>query len=92
MDVLLCCSCRILFVCAQGWTKNYPKEPAFFVPKLLEQMVRDVALCVMPALSLRPRPELVSETSRYSQVAKGHLGRKTGQGFYKWAGNKQVEE
>ncbi len=46
----------------QGWSKNYPTEPAFFVPKLLEDM-----------------------------VAKGHLGRKTGQGFYKWAGNKVVE-
>lgn len=51
----------ILYV-MQGWSKNYPTEPAFFVPKLLEDM-----------------------------VAKGHLGRKTGQGFYKWAGNKVVE-
>jgi hypothetical protein len=23
----------------RGWVKNYPKEPAFFVPKLLEDMV-----------------------------------------------------
>ncbi len=50
----------ILYI-MQGWSKNYPKEPSFFVPKLLEQM-----------------------------VAKGHLGRKTGQGFYKWEGNKVV--
>jgi 3-hydroxyacyl-CoA dehydrogenase len=26
----------------RGWVKNYPKEPAFFVPKLLEDMVRAV--------------------------------------------------
>ncbi len=29
---------------------------------------------------------------RVLQVAKGHLGRKSGQGFYKWQGNKQVLE
>ena len=32
--------CRCCVANLQGWTKNYPKEPAFFVPKLLEEMVR----------------------------------------------------
>jgi 3-hydroxyacyl-CoA dehydrogenase len=31
----------ILYI-LRGWVKNYPKEPAFFVPKLLEDMVRAV--------------------------------------------------
>lgn len=45
----------------QGWVKEFPDEPAFFVPGLLEQMVQE-----------------------------GKMGRKSGQGFYTWKGNKVV--
>lgn len=44
-----------------NWTRDYPKEPAFFVPQLLKDM-----------------------------VAAGKLGRKTGQGFYRWEGGKAI--
>jgi 3-hydroxyacyl-CoA dehydrogenase len=47
----------------KGWKKNYPNEPAFIVPKLLENMVKE-----------------------------GKLGRKSGQGFYKWVADKPVLE
>lgn len=46
----------------QGWVSKYPNEPAFIIPKCLENM-----------------------------VAAGNLGRKTGQGFYKWDGDKRGE-
>ena len=45
----------------QGWVKRYPNEPAFAIPKILEE-----------------------------KVAAGKLGRKTGEGFYKWDGDKKV--
>eukprot|EP00515_Schizochytrium_aggregatum_P018331 CAMPEP_0202104982 /NCGR_PEP_ID=MMETSP0965-20130614/5776_1 /ASSEMBLY_ACC=CAM_ASM_000507 /TAXON_ID=4773 /ORGANISM="Schizochytrium aggregatum, Strain ATCC28209" /LENGTH=374 /DNA_ID=CAMNT_0048673857 /DNA_START=12 /DNA_END=1133 /DNA_ORIENTATION=+ len=45
-----------------GWKDMFPDEPAFIMPKCLDDL-----------------------------VAKGHLGRKTGQGFYKWEGNKKLE-
>jgi len=45
----------------QGWVKNHPDEPAFAIPKILEQ-----------------------------KVAEGKMGRKTGEGFYKWDGDKKV--
>ncbi len=45
----------------QGWVKRYPNEPAFRIPALLEQKVKE-----------------------------GKLGRKTGQGFYTWQGDKRV--
>lgn len=45
----------------QGWVQQFPEDPAFFVPPLLESM-----------------------------VAEGKLGRKSGQGFYTWKGNKVV--
>lgn len=51
-------TCSIL----RNWSSMYPHEPAFFVPKLLEE-----------------------------KVQAGHLGRKTGQGFYTWKGNQIVE-
>jgi len=44
----------------QGWVKRFPNEPAFAVPKILEE-----------------------------KVAAGKLGRKTGEGFYKWDGDKK---
>jgi 3-hydroxyacyl-CoA dehydrogenase len=45
----------------QGWVRRYPNEPAFQIPKVLEQKVKE-----------------------------GKLGRKTGQGFYTWQGDKRV--
>lgn len=42
-----------------GWQKAHPEEPAFVVPKCLQQ-----------------------------KVSKGHLGRKSGRGFYLWEGDK----
>lgn len=44
----------------QGWVERYPDEPAFAIPKILEE-----------------------------KVAQGKLGRKTGEGFYKWEGDKK---
>lgn len=44
-----------------GWKKNYPNEPAFAVPAILER-----------------------------KVAEGKLGRKSGEGFYKWEGDKRT--
>jgi 3-hydroxyacyl-CoA dehydrogenase len=44
----------------EGWTERYPDDPAFAVPKLLEQKVRE-----------------------------GKLGRKSGEGFYAWEGDKR---
>lgn len=49
-----------LFI-VEGWTKRFPGDPAFSVPKVLRDM-----------------------------VAQGKLGRKTGQGFYKWEGDKRA--
>jgi 3-hydroxyacyl-CoA dehydrogenase len=49
-----------LFI-VEGWTKAYPNEPAFAVPGVLRELVRE-----------------------------GKLGRKSGQGFYKWEGDKRV--
>lgn len=46
----------------QGWKKEFPNEPSFFVPNCLEEMVKS-----------------------------GNLGRKSGQGFYKWNGDKVAE-
>ncbi len=45
----------------QGWRRDYPNEPLFEVPALLEQKVRE-----------------------------GKLGRKTGEGFFKWDGDKRA--
>jgi 3-hydroxyacyl-CoA dehydrogenase len=45
----------------QGWCKRFPDEPAFEIPKILEE-----------------------------KVAAGKLGRKTGEGFYKWDGDQKV--
>lgn len=45
----------------EGWTKRYPKEPAFQVPALLK-----------------------------AKVGEKKLGRKSGEGFYKWEGDKRV--
>jgi 3-hydroxyacyl-CoA dehydrogenase len=45
----------------QGWVKRYPDDPAFRIPKLLEQ-----------------------------KVVEGKLGRKSGEGFYKWQGDKRA--
>lgn len=42
----------------KSWTQDYPNEPAFFIPKMLEDKVKE-----------------------------GKLGRKTGEGFFKWEGN-----
>jgi len=44
----------------RGWTKRYPSEPAFAIPKSLER-----------------------------KVAEGKLGRKSGEGYYKWDGDKR---
>ena len=49
-----------LFI-VEGWTKRYPNEPAFKVPALLREKVK-----------------------------QGKLGRKSGEGFYKWEGDKRV--
>jgi 3-hydroxyacyl-CoA dehydrogenase len=45
----------------KGWTQRWPDEPAFRVPKILEQ-----------------------------KVAQGKLGRKSGEGFYRWEGDKRA--
>lgn len=45
----------------QGWVKKFPGEPAFAIPALLEQKVKE-----------------------------GKLGRKSGEGFYKWEGDKKA--
>ena len=45
----------------QGWVDNFPNEPAFVVPDILRQKVKE-----------------------------GKLGRKTGEGFYKWQGDKRL--
>jgi len=45
----------------QGWCERYPNEPAFEIPKILEE-----------------------------KVAQGKLGRKTGEGFFKWDGDKKA--
>ncbi|MBK8178012.1 MAG: 3-hydroxybutyryl-CoA dehydrogenase [Planctomycetes bacterium] len=45
----------------QGWVKRFPSEPAFAVPRILEQKVKE-----------------------------GKLGRKSGEGFYKWEGDKKA--
>lgn len=44
-----------------GWVSSYPNEPAFVVPDILRQKVKE-----------------------------GKLGRKTGEGFYKWQGDKKL--
>ena len=44
----------------KGWVDRYPDEPAFVIPKILEQ-----------------------------KVSEGKLGRKTGEGFYTWDGDKR---
>lgn len=44
-----------------GWKDMYPDEPAFVMPKCLEEL-----------------------------VAQGKLGRTSGEGFYKWDGNKKL--
>lgn len=49
-----------LFV-LEGWKKDYPNEPAFVIPEILREKVK-----------------------------QGKLGRKTGEGFYKWEGDKVV--
>jgi 3-hydroxyacyl-CoA dehydrogenase len=49
-----------LFI-VEGWTQRYPNEPAFSVPRLLRDKVK-----------------------------QGKLGRKSGEGFYKWEGDKRV--
>lgn len=45
----------------EGWVKNFPNEPAFFIPECLKQ-----------------------------KVAAGKIGRKSGEGFYKWEGDQVV--
>mmetsp|Transcript_12062 Transcript_12062/g.33343 ORF Transcript_12062/g.33343 Transcript_12062/m.33343 type:complete len:345 (+) Transcript_12062:63-1097(+) len=45
---------------ATGWVDKFPTEPAFVVPKCLEEKVK-----------------------------AGHLGRKSGTGFYKWDGDRR---
>jgi 3-hydroxyacyl-CoA dehydrogenase len=44
----------------EGWVERYPDEPAFAIPAILQQKVKE-----------------------------GKLGRKTGEGFYKWDGDKK---
>jgi 3-hydroxyacyl-CoA dehydrogenase len=48
-----------LFI-VEGWVEKFPNEPAFVIPNILKQMVKD-----------------------------GHLGRKSGRGFYHWEGDKR---
>lgn len=45
----------------EGWVRDHPNEPAFFVPEILR-----------------------------TKVAEGKLGRKSGEGFYKWDGDKRL--
>lgn len=45
----------------EGWVRDHPHEPAFFVPEIVRK-----------------------------KVAEGKLGRKTGEGFYKWDGDKRL--
>lgn len=45
----------------EGWVRDHPHEPAFFVPEIVRQKVKE-----------------------------GKLGRKTGEGFYKWDGDKRL--
>ncbi|KAI9916856.1 hypothetical protein PsorP6_018139 [Peronosclerospora sorghi] len=45
----------------EGWVRDHPNDPAFFVPEILSK-----------------------------KVAEGKLGRKTGEGFYKWDGDKRL--
>jgi len=45
-----------------GWTKNFPNEPAFIMPECLKV-----------------------------KVQAGHLGRKTGKGFYHWNGETRAD-
>jgi len=45
----------------EGWVKSYPNEPAFVIPNILKQKVKE-----------------------------GKLGRKSGEGFYKWNGDKII--
>jgi 3-hydroxyacyl-CoA dehydrogenase len=45
----------------EGWVARFPKEPAFAIPEILRQKVREKK-----------------------------LGRKSGEGFYKWQGDKKV--
>ncbi len=46
----------------EGWCESYPDEPAFRVPDILRQKVRE-----------------------------GKLGRKTGEGFFRWEGDRKLE-
>ncbi|CAI5740895.1 unnamed protein product [Peronospora farinosa] len=50
----------MLFI-LEGWVRDYPNEPAFYVPEII-----------------------------HKKVAEGKLGRKTGEGFYKWDGDKRL--
>ena len=45
----------------EGWVRDHPNDPAFFVPALLRQKVKE-----------------------------GKLGRKSGEGFFKWDGDKRA--
>ncbi|TYZ65716.1 hypothetical protein PybrP1_007394 [[Pythium] brassicae (nom. inval.)] len=45
----------------EGWVRDHPNDPAFFVPEIVRH-----------------------------KVAEGKLGRKTGEGFYKWDGDKRL--
>lgn len=45
----------------EGWVRDHPNEPAFFVPESIRQKVKE-----------------------------GKLGRKTGEGYYKWDGDKRL--
>ncbi|CAH0478298.1 unnamed protein product [Peronospora belbahrii] len=45
----------------EGWVRDHPNEPAFFVPNIVRM-----------------------------KVTEGKLGRKTGDGFYKWDGDKRL--